>query len=95
MSVSQTSIENYHLHRNAGDLGRQCKVLLSFMVAGKDYSRAELAQLTGVRLSSVCGRVNEMIGTALAEGPTRACRITGRRVGTVIRQASAVQLGLL
>lgn len=82
--VSDTSIDNYVIHRASGRLGRQQLMVLAVMGRGRDYSRAELAQLTGMRLSSVCGRVNELLELKrLTEAPTRACKVTGRTVHPV------------
>lgn len=88
MPVAETSVENYQLHRDSGQLTRQQLVLLKAMKRGYDYSRAELAELTGMRLSSVCGRVNELLNMTppyLCEAPTRPCKVTGRTVRPVFR----------
>lgn len=84
--VAETSIENYHLLKACGELSRMQRHVVGKMARGRDYSRAELAELADMRLSSVCGRVNEllnMVPPVLAEAPKRACKITGRTVHPV------------
>ena len=88
MPVRDTSQEAYFDHRDSGDLGRQQQTLLKAFEAGRDYSRAELAEKTGVRLSAVCARVNELIKLGhLTEAPVRPCKLTGRTVHPVFRVA--------
>lgn len=84
MSVAATSISAYHDHRDSGALGKQCRQLLGSMRWTIEYTRSELAIASGLRLSSVCGRVNELMDAGyLVEGPVRPCRVTGKRVSTV------------
>lgn len=86
MSVSSTSREAYFDMRDSGRLGTQARKILEQMLPGVDYSRRELAQFTGVDLSSVCGRVNELIGSRLLkEGSMRACRVTGKKIKPVYK----------
>lgn len=88
MAVADTSIENYHLHRDSGQLTRQQLEILQVMKHGYDYSRAELSELTGIKVSSVCGRVNELLNMTppyLCEAPKRHCKVTGRTVHPVFR----------
>ena len=86
MSVATTSIENYHDHKSSGRLGKQSRMLVEFIAdhTDRDWSRAELAEQTGLRLSSVCGRVNELIHSRHVEvQPNRRCQITGKTVSPV------------
>lgn len=86
MSVSDTSIEAYHDHRHSGAFSRQQRQLLAAMHAGNDYSRTELEQLTGIRLSSICGAVADLLELgALIRMPPRPCKVTGRRINPVAR----------
>lgn len=86
MSVSSTSRDAYFEMRDNGRLGSQAKMILEQMIPGVDYSRRELAQFTGVELSSICGRVNELIGSKLLkEGAVRKCRVTGKRIKPVYK----------
>lgn len=84
MSVAATSIVNYHAHRDSGRAGTQAGTLLALMAPGRMYSRSELADAAGMRLSSVCGRVNELLALGLlVEGRARPCLVTGRTVTPV------------
>lgn len=80
---SSTSVQNYHEHRRSGKLGEQAQTILDFLVArpNKNYSRAELAEATGLRLSSVCGRVNELLeANHITERAKRPCLVTGKTI---------------
>lgn len=80
------SIENYHAHEASGALGRQAGAIYTHLSDGARRSRAELAMQTGMRLSSVCGRVNELLHAGLIEeGESRKCYVTGRTIRPVFR----------
>jgi hypothetical protein len=84
--IATTSIENYRAHRNSGKLGEQARAIIEFLAhhGCRDWSRAELSEAMDMRLSSVCGRVNELLhGRYIAAAPVRACSVTGKRVKTV------------
>lgn len=85
MTVADTSLDAYRDHRDSGELGaQQRKVMLFFHTKGGEHTRAELAERVPMRLSSVCGRVNELIEMGyLAEGPRRRCSVTGRNAHPV------------
>lgn len=86
MPVAATSIENFHEHRNSGKLGHQAQAIVKFLAVHneRDWSRAELAQAMGLQLSSVCGRVNELVHSFhLEPAPTRKCFITNKSVSPV------------
>ena len=88
MSVATTSIAAYRDHREKGKVGAQARKILVAMRPGVEYSRRELVDLTGLELSSICGRVNELLGSGLIqEGRTRPCRVTGKSVHPVYREA--------
>jgi hypothetical protein len=54
------------------------------MRKGKDYSRREMAKEFELELSSVCGRVNELVGMNLLEElPSRQCKVTGKTIHPV------------
>jgi hypothetical protein len=82
--IATTSIQNYREHRDSGKLGTQAKALLNFiqsMPAGKDISRLELAEAVEMRLSSVCGRINELIAAGLiAPSENRKCGVSGKTI---------------
>jgi predicted transcriptional regulator len=79
MSVADTSLDAYREHRDSGELGaQQKKVMMFFHLKGGEYTRSELAQSIPMRLSSVCGRVNELIKLGyLVECQRRPCKVTG------------------
>lgn len=86
MSVAHTSVENYHEHRRSGKLGAQAQQILDFLKSNwtKNWSRLEIAASLDLRLSSVCGRINELIEARLVEErPERPCSITGKTVKPV------------
>jgi hypothetical protein len=88
MSVATTSREAYKEHRATGKVGAQAQKILDKMQPGVEYSRRELVELTGLELSSICGRVNELLGSGLIqEGKTRPCRVTGKSVHPVYRNS--------
>lgn len=60
-AVADTSIAAYHAMRPR--LGGQQNQVVGFLARNvhRDYTRSELAEATGMRLSSVCGRVAELI----------------------------------
>ncbi|MDO9252566.1 MAG: helix-turn-helix domain-containing protein [Hydrogenophaga sp.] len=83
---SSTSIDNYHEHRRSGELGAQAKAILDFLKKhpNKNWSRAEIERATGIRLSSVCGRVNELTSKGLiTDRPERPCGVTGKTIRPV------------
>lgn len=85
MTVAQTSIENYRAHRDTGRMARQTQQVFDGIAASRtDCSRGELAEKLGLRLSSVCGRVNELLARGLIEeAGVRPCRVTGKTVRPV------------
>lgn len=59
-----------------------------------EHTRSEIAEATGMRLSSVCGRVNELIDLGyLEDAPRRVCWVTGKSAHAV--RIRAAQLSLL
>lgn len=93
MSVATTSIQAYREHRDSGKVSGQARRILDSMLGGVSYSRRELAEHTGLELSSICGRVNELVAAGLLEEtPTRRCRITGKSVHPVRRVPSQPDL---
>lgn len=83
---ASTSIENYHEHRRSGALGAQAQAILDFLAKhpNKNWSRSEIERATGIRLSSVCGRINELLKEELiTERPERACGVTGKTIRPV------------
>ena len=86
MNVATTSIEAYREHRSSGKLGDQAREIVEFLAlrTDRDWSRAELSEEMGLRLSSVCGRVNELLHSGHIEAaPNRACTVTGKKINPV------------
>lgn len=84
MPVATTSAIAYREHQDSGKLNRQHKQILAKMQPGHAYSRRELAEQTRLELSSICGRVNELVAIGmLEEAPTRRCEITGKKIKPV------------
>jgi len=83
--VATTSRLAYREHEDAGQVGKQASEILAFMLRRRaDWSRSELAEELVMRLSSVCGRVNELMEAGkIVHAPMRKCRVTGRKVNPV------------
>jgi hypothetical protein len=88
MTVADTSIEAYKEHKAKGLVGKQAQAILDFMTPGVSYSRREISQKSGLELSSVCGRVNELLAIGmLVEGSKRKCLITHKTIVPVIKDS--------
>lgn len=82
-NVADTSIEAYH-GLTVAQLSASQKRVIEAIEEGRNYSRAEIAAKTGMRLSSVCGRVNELIAARLLEpAERRSCAETGKSINPV------------
>lgn len=89
MSVAMTSAQAYREHRETGKVGQQAQKILDAMIDGVGYSRRELARASRLELSSVCGRVNELLQIGmLHEGEPRKCLITQKKIIPVFKDAS-------
>ena len=84
MPVADTSLEAYDRIVATRAMSRQQKIIMDWfysklpqsMVLG--FTRGEIAEWTGLRLSSVCGRVNELICMGILEElPRRICSASG------------------
>ena len=61
-------------------LGAQQHAIIKFLAAHceRDYTRNELAEMLGIRISSACGRVKELLDMGVIEESPRRCdRYTG------------------
>lgn len=86
MSVAHTSIAAYQEHIASGKVGKQAQSILESMRPGINYSRRELVMITGLELSSVCGRVNELLQIGmLHEAAPRKCGVTKKTITPVER----------
>lgn len=79
MTIADTSALAYDELRAGKQLSKmQARIVTHFSLHPKPLTRAELAAVTGIALSSVCGRVNELLEDGvLTEGPIRKCGMTG------------------
>jgi len=93
--VAATSVDAY---RAMGPrLGEQQRAIVAFLArhCARDWTRGELADAIPMRLSSCCGRVNELIALQiLHESPRRPCRSTGRGAHPVKLAGAQLELGL-
>jgi len=86
MTVASTSIDAYIDHRASGRMGAQAARVFHLIASSPqpDISRAEIAAQLGERLSSVCGRVNELLDLKVIEqAGQRKCLMTGRTIRPV------------
>lgn len=86
MTIRDTSREAYQQHRSSGHLQAQEQRVLDHLGAhpGRAFTRAELAQETGIRLSAICGRVNALVKLGLVVEPyRRQCTVTGSNAWAV------------
>jgi DNA-binding MarR family transcriptional regulator len=86
MTVAETSIQAYADLKDSGTLGRQQTLILAAIIPGGRYTRSELADITGLPINVVTGRVNELVKAGrLDDGAPRQCRITKHTAKTVRR----------
>jgi len=94
-AVAQTSIDAFY---GLGPrLGEQQRAIVAFLArnCSHDWTRNEIAQATGMRLSSVCARCNELIRVQiLHESPRRPCRCTGVAAHPLMLSGGQGELGL-
>jgi len=78
--MRDTSRDGLAEHRATGKLGaQQQQVFAALTKSGQAFTRAELAQRTGIRLSAICGRASELLALqVIKEGPRRQCSVTGK-----------------
>lgn len=90
-AVRQVSIDAYHAHSSSGALSVQERAIVQFLArAAGAPTRAEIAAGAGLRVASVCGRVNALLARQiLVETPPRRCIETGRSAHGL--QLAAVQ----
>ena len=86
MNVASTSFLSYAAVRDDGTTAKQCATILALLrtVPHVGLSRTDIANLTGIRVGSVCGRVAELRDDGLVIEPgTRKCPHTGKSVKIV------------
>jgi predicted transcriptional regulator len=79
MSVAETSRLSYQALIDNNELGPRCKAVVAAIFIDGPLTRDEIAEKTGMRLSSVCGRVNELVCVGVLEetAPKRS-PVTGK-----------------
>jgi DNA-binding IclR family transcriptional regulator len=95
--VADTSRDAFRDHRDSGALGAQQLQLVRFLArhCSHDWTRSEIATVSGMRLSSVCGRVNELVAVGVVEElPRRRCTVTGRSAHAVRLSTAQGELSL-
>jgi predicted transcriptional regulator len=96
MTVRSISIEAYNRHIESGKRWTQWMKIYRYLYDSwpMRYTRSEISDKTGMRLSSVCGRVNELIKAGmLEEGGRHECRITKEQAHTVTLKVSDPRQG--
>jgi len=78
VTVRGISIEAYYRHMDSGKaLNQWQRIYYELIITGRKLTRAELAEYMHIRMSSVCGRVHELMRAGLlVEYPRRSCGIT-------------------
>lgn len=73
-----TSRDAFAEHRETGKLGKQQQQVFAVLTrTGQAFTRAELAARTGLPVSSICGRVRELLDLkVIVEDPRRPCTVT-------------------
>lgn len=65
--VSETSRDAFNSIRREGKLQPMQKSILDALKDGRLYTRKQLRDITGMELSSVCGRVNSLLAAGLID----------------------------
>ena len=85
--MRDTSRSSYRTVKTDGTMGRQQQMILSLLKKRPGKTRLEISHLSGIRLSSVCGRVDELIRAGkLEDNHKRICSIS-KRTAHVVRPA--------
>lgn len=84
MSSNEIKRHNLDEHEFSGKLmGQQREVLLCVQDAGK-LTRNQVSEITGIRLTSVCGRAKTLLDNGLLTvGESIQCPVTGKHVGAL------------
>ena len=77
MTARAISIEAYEKHIASGKRDVQWVKIYTRLSYGVPLTRSELSEILRMRMSSVCGRVHELIqANMIEELPRRTCSIT-------------------
>lgn len=78
VGVRDTSKSAYKEHKSSGEAESQQNRILTLLADRPAMTRAEIAKALNMRLSSICGRVRELLNAGkLQDHPRRPCSITG------------------
>lgn len=83
--MRSTSRDALAEHKETGKLGAQQQKVFSVLTrTGMAFTRAELAARTGLPVSSICGRVRELLDLrVIVEDSRRPCAVTGKSAHAV------------
>jgi predicted transcriptional regulator len=84
MTVRAISIEAYKRHIDSGKQATQWMKIYTFIDGRMPMTRSEISETLGMRMSSVCGRIHELVEAGLLrECDRRRCEITGEPAHTL------------
>lgn len=82
--VKSTSTEAYIAHKTSGKLSKQELIVIKAL--NKPKTSRELAHITGLERSSVCGRINSLVSKLLVvEHDTMMCPVTNKKVHRYVK----------
>ena len=83
--MTSTSIEAYKNANKDGTVGQQAEDILSFLqIQGHPMTNKEIQRSTGLEISSVSGRVNDLKKHGMVEVVgKRPCKVTGNTASIV------------
>ena len=77
MTARAISIEAYEKHIESGKQATQWMYIYAYLGQKLPLTRSELSEQLNMRMSSVCGRVHELIkANMIEELPRRKCSVT-------------------
>lgn len=78
MTARAISIEAYDKHHASGKALTQWMKIYDYLRLVDGLTRNEIAAQTQIPITSVCGRVKELLDAGMVyEGPRRVCNVTG------------------
>lgn len=86
MTARTISVMHYHQHIGSGKARSQWMIVYEAIVANPGLTRSQLEQQTCIRLSSVCGRVKELLQAEMVCELEELviCPVTGKRVHALV-----------
>ena len=84
MTARSISIAAYEKHIESGKRDTQWMMIYGYLDQHYPTTRSELSEQLNIRMSSVCGRVNELMKAGMVqEYERRKCRVTGEQAHPV------------